>query len=132
MELNYFERYLADSNRRTRFCRPLPNHSAKVPVLLKSSCKDTLFSILKKIYEINFLLKSGTCCFNRLTLRKQESESFFHLAYCLNFNRNFRGETFQIVIRYNNAREPQFFCFKDTLFYAIDRANLARQANFAC
>ena len=25
-------RYLADSNRRTRFCRPLPSHSAKVPL----------------------------------------------------------------------------------------------------
>lgn len=25
-------RYLADSNRRQRFCRPLPNHSAKVPI----------------------------------------------------------------------------------------------------
>ena len=24
-------RFLADSNRRTRFCRPLPNHSAKEP-----------------------------------------------------------------------------------------------------
>lgn len=26
-----FERYLADSNRRKRFCRPAPSHSAKVP-----------------------------------------------------------------------------------------------------
>lgn len=26
------ERYLADSNCCTRFCRPLPNHSAKVPI----------------------------------------------------------------------------------------------------
>gem|GEM_PF-2602236 len=24
-------RYLADSNRRKRFCRPLPSHSVKVP-----------------------------------------------------------------------------------------------------
>ncbi len=24
-------RYLADSNRRTRFCRPIPSHSVKVP-----------------------------------------------------------------------------------------------------
>ena len=24
-------RYLADSNRRPRFCRPIPNHSGKVP-----------------------------------------------------------------------------------------------------
>lgn len=26
-----FVRYLADSNRRTWFCRPVPSHSAKVP-----------------------------------------------------------------------------------------------------
>ena len=26
-----FLRYLADSNRRPRFCRPIPNHSGKVP-----------------------------------------------------------------------------------------------------
>ncbi len=27
----FFVRYLADSNRRPRFCRPIPNHSGKVP-----------------------------------------------------------------------------------------------------
>ena len=30
-------RYLADSNRRTRFCRPLPSHSAKVPLWFASA-----------------------------------------------------------------------------------------------
>ena len=33
-------RYLADSNRRPRFCRPIPNHSGKVPFC---GCKDTSF-----------------------------------------------------------------------------------------
>ena len=33
-------RYLADSNRRPRFCRPVPNHSGKVPFC---GCKDTTF-----------------------------------------------------------------------------------------
>ena len=33
-------RYLADSNRRPRFCRPIPNHSGKVP---SCGCKDTTF-----------------------------------------------------------------------------------------
>ena len=35
-----FLRYLADSNRRPRFCRPIPNHSGKVPFC---GCKDTTF-----------------------------------------------------------------------------------------
>ena len=33
-KMNYFlflERFLADSNRRIRFCRPAPSHSAKEP-----------------------------------------------------------------------------------------------------
>jgi hypothetical protein len=29
-------RSVADSNRRTRFCRPLPNHSANRPILVIS------------------------------------------------------------------------------------------------
>ena len=31
-------RYLADSNRRPRFCRPIPNHSGKVPFNYVESC----------------------------------------------------------------------------------------------
>ena len=38
-------RYLADSNRRIRFCRPVPSHSAKVPF---SDCKDSVFLVLCK------------------------------------------------------------------------------------
>ena len=30
-KLSRLWRYLADSNRRPRFCRPIPNHSGKVP-----------------------------------------------------------------------------------------------------
>ena len=30
-KLSRLVRYLADSNRRPRFCRPIPNHSGKVP-----------------------------------------------------------------------------------------------------
>ena len=39
-------RYLADSNRRPRFCRPIPNRSGKVPnlhSLLQFGCKGTAF-----------------------------------------------------------------------------------------
>ncbi len=43
-----FLRFLADSNRRTRFCRPLPNHSAKEP--FKWDCKS-----IKKSDFTNFL-----------------------------------------------------------------------------
>ena len=38
-------RYPADSNCCTRFCRPLPSHSVRVPLLLVCECKvKTLFS----------------------------------------------------------------------------------------
>ena len=39
-KLSRLVRYLADSNRRPRFCRPIPNHSGKVPFC---GCKDTSF-----------------------------------------------------------------------------------------
>ena len=39
-------RYLADSNRRPRFCRPIPNHSGKVPFC---GCKDTTFLFHGKV-----------------------------------------------------------------------------------
>ena len=40
LKLSRLVRYLADSNRRPRFCRPIPNHSGKVPCC---GCKDTSF-----------------------------------------------------------------------------------------
>ena len=40
-------RYLADSNRRTRFCRPLPSHSAKVPWFCE--CKGRVFFLNEQI-----------------------------------------------------------------------------------
>ena len=41
-----FLRYPADSNCCTRFCRPLPSHSVRVPLLLVCECKvKTLFSL---------------------------------------------------------------------------------------
>lgn len=42
-------RYLADSNRRIRFCRPAPSHSAKVPCF--SVCKDSIFLVLSKVFR---------------------------------------------------------------------------------
>ena len=42
------KRYLADSNCCNRFCRPVPNHSAKVPLLI-IEYKDTHFSQYHKI-----------------------------------------------------------------------------------
>ncbi len=38
-------RYLADSNRRTRFCRPLPSHSAKVPLWFASAKVVLIFGL---------------------------------------------------------------------------------------
>ena len=43
------ERYLADSNRRTRFCRPLPSHSAKVPFDFASAKLQQVFGTAKHI-----------------------------------------------------------------------------------
>ena len=45
-----FERYLADSNRRPRFCRPIPNRSGKVPNLRIASAKVLLFFELTKYF----------------------------------------------------------------------------------
>ena len=42
-----FLRYLADSNRRPRFCRPVPNHSGKVPYC---GCKDTTFFANRNVF----------------------------------------------------------------------------------
>ena len=38
-------RYLADSNRRRRFCRPLPSHSAKVPLWFASAKVALIFGL---------------------------------------------------------------------------------------
>ena len=44
-------RYLADSNRRPRFCRPIPNHSGKVPF---AAAKIHLFYQLQGFFVENF------------------------------------------------------------------------------
>ena len=59
------ERHLAESNCSTRFCRPLPNRSAKMPYLL-CECKGILFIWLYKIFA---------SFFNRATA--------FRVFYCL-------------------------------------------------
>ena len=46
-------RYLADSNRRTRFCRPLPSHSAKVPLWF-ADAKVVLIFGLANLYAAFF------------------------------------------------------------------------------
>ncbi len=46
-------RYLADSNRRMRFCRPVPSHSAKVPWFW--TAKIVLFCNMSK-FQFGFLL----------------------------------------------------------------------------
>ena len=59
------ERHLAESNCSTRFCRPLPNRSAKMPYLL-CECKGIVFIRLYKIFG---------SLFNRTTA--------FRVFYCL-------------------------------------------------
>lgn len=40
-------RFLADSNRRKRFCRPAPSHSAKEPFLICECKSSTYFSFMQ-------------------------------------------------------------------------------------
>ena len=53
-------RYLADSNRRRRFCRPLPSHSAKVPLWFASAKVALIFGLtnLYRPFFCSFLLHS--------------------------------------------------------------------------
>lgn len=43
-----FVRCLAESNRCSRFCRPVPNRSAKAPLFV--DCKDNAFSFIRKYF----------------------------------------------------------------------------------
>ncbi len=56
-KLSRLLRYLADSNRRPRFCRPIPNHSGKVPFC---GCKDTTFW-RTAIYFQSFFSNQASC-----------------------------------------------------------------------
>ena len=55
-----FLRYPADSNCCTRFCRPLPSHSVRVPLLLVCECKvKTLFSLHQTFRQkLSLLIKN--------------------------------------------------------------------------
>ena len=53
--ISFFSRCLAESNRSTRFCRPLPNRSVKTPCsvatsFLISECKGTAFILFHQIF----------------------------------------------------------------------------------
>ena len=60
MPLSYlrgiFERCLAESNRCSRFCRPVPNRSAKAPFPVWD-CKYRYFYLICKIYFILFYIQ---------------------------------------------------------------------------
>ena len=59
-------RYLADSNRRRRFCRPLPSHSAKVPLWF-ASAKVALIFGLTNLYRSFFTVFYHTPLFLMLS-----------------------------------------------------------------
>ena len=52
--ISFFSRGLAESNRSTRFCRPLPNRSVKTPCVEQSflicECKGTTFYWFYQIF----------------------------------------------------------------------------------
>jgi hypothetical protein len=53
----FFLRHLADSNRCTRFCRPLPSHSAKMPLIVNGWQIYIYFTLTqeKNIQSVNFV-----------------------------------------------------------------------------
>ena len=55
-------RYLAESNCSTRFCRPLPNRSAKVPFLI-CECKGTKMFLTDKTFVALFIATVRFFCF---------------------------------------------------------------------
>ena len=59
----FLKRCLAESNRCSRFCRPVPNRSAKAPLFVE--CKDNAFSFIRKY----FFLKTVVKCVAILALR---------------------------------------------------------------
>ena len=70
--ISFFSRCLAESNRSTRFCRPLPNRSVKTPCsvatsFLISECKGTAFILFHQIFScffliiLTFIIKSTAC-----------------------------------------------------------------------
>ena len=61
-KLSRLLRYLADSNRRPRFCRPIPNHSGKVPYC---GCKDTSFWRTARFFCEIFYTKPRADSFNQ-------------------------------------------------------------------
>ena len=51
-------RFLAESNRRKRFCRPVPNHSAKEPCVV-CACKVTKFLPYKQARDVGARVRGG-------------------------------------------------------------------------
>ena len=72
MERLLLWRYLAESNCSTRFCRPLPNRSAKVPFFI-TECKGRLlflfpqifvaFSFFRMAFSVSFTFTVKPFCF---------------------------------------------------------------------
>ena len=75
MPLSYlrgiFERCLAESNRSSRFCRPVPNRSAKAPFFVLGLQIYELFLNLQPLKQIYFLLIEY--------LDRKATQSVYHL-----------------------------------------------------
>ena len=87
-------RYLADSNRRRRFCRPLPSHSAKVPLWV-ASAKVALIFGLTNLYRPFFAV------FYHITLFRLFFNPTITLFSTTQRTRSFRAHT---------TLSPTFFC----------------------
>ena len=72
-------RFLADSNRRKRFCRPVPSHSAKVPWFW--TAKIVLFCKLTKFHFGFFYSPLETTIKKKNTTQKINCVVFFAHSY---------------------------------------------------
>ena len=69
-------RFLAESNRRKRFCRPVPNHSAKEPCVV-CACKVTKFLPHTQAYDAESCARGGIK--SKMRISKRDA----HLIACL-------------------------------------------------
>ena len=69
-------RFLAESNRRKRFCRPVPNHSAKEPCVV-CACKVTKFLPHTQAYGAKPYARGGIK--SKMRISKRDA----HLIACL-------------------------------------------------
>ena len=112
-------RYLAESNCSTRFCRPLPNRSAKVPFVFLR-CKDNTFSRTQQIFSVFFYHKLLLCHIHK----------FHHHQFKAIINHCYRIGIIKISHKNNNVQKTAFRSVKDGLSPSERPSFTRRKATF--